>query len=442
MLLVTLAASRYAELLALGRTVTERTYADMDLPPLSRKLATLSGTRRSSVLRQLVRSLDMTEWHPGADYWADAEDGTGWVRDGKRIGIRTGQLRWESSTALHPGRWCVRFGNVPRAADCDELLLALFFPHGVHIVRHEGKFGLAKNGHRTGSQINVYGPSGIRGWTAALELFMLPKLMASGCGMLEDGVAFDHPAFISAAREVDELRALVDEPDAPQKPGEGEGRDYERRLVTSAYAGLPLHDAAPRSRAAALGRLVRAVDERLHPDALFQDPVRVNLLPGEETRVGGADGAAEAAAQAMASVSTAAATRGGWQIDCSWRRDGARVVCRSAMLLREASAGRWRFLFSKVKLADSSRGAEAAGMPPSELLLALYSPAGVHIYRHGGTLGLTRMGRATVDSGEYQIKLHATRGEADWRRALEGKLLPMLDESETCERVAFVDWAL
>ena len=117
MLITSLPASRFSALIAAGPTVTERTFADNDIHPLGRKLATLSGVRRSAILRQLVRHLDESEWHPDVEEWESA--GGGWVRGGERVAVRTAQLRWQPSSF----RWGVRFLRTPPEAVCDELLL-------------------------------------------------------------------------------------------------------------------------------------------------------------------------------------------------------------------------------------------------------------------------------------------------------------------------------
>ena len=98
-----------------------------------------------------------------------------------------------------------RFTTGPSLDPGSELILAMYCPDGVRMIRHDASFGVAKTGPvRTkvsGSQINVYGCSGIRGWRNSLELFILPKLQASGCELL-GLVPFDHPALTAAAAAI------------------------------------------------------------------------------------------------------------------------------------------------------------------------------------------------------------------------------------------------
>ena len=279
-----LQASRFSSALASGTTVTEMTYADPDLPPLARRLSLFSGARRHAILEETCRRLDMHEWHPQAAFNVDADD-CEWERDGRRVFLRTAQLRWEAPTKVHSGRWLVRFQRAPFALErTDELLLAMFCPDGVHVVRHDHRLGLAGTGLHAdallrGKQVNIYGASGIRGWRAALELFVLPKLQASGCEVLAR-VPFEHPVLCETTV------TGVSEASGP-KNEEG------RQLVDNAYYGVPLSE-APSSRRTALARLVRAVDEELlHPDATFDDEsrgiaARDGALGGDGARAAGA----------------------------------------------------------------------------------------------------------------------------------------------------------
>ena len=75
-----------------------------------------------------------------------------------------------------------------------------------------------------------------------------------------------------------------------------------------------------------------------------------------------------------------------------------------------------------------------------ELLLAIYCPRGVHIYRHDGQLGVSRTGRWNTVNG-LQIKLHGPCGEHDWRASLDERILPKLLDAPGCDELGFVDWA-
>jgi hypothetical protein len=92
-----------------------------------------------------------------------------------------------------------------------------------------------------------------------------------------------------------------------------------------------------------------------------------------------------------------------------------------------------RFQFKRAKL-DLNDG---EGLPSfDELLLALYTPAGVYFYRHDGQLGVSSVGLLTAVTG-HDIKVYGPRGERDWSAALHESILPKLDTSD-CEQLAIV----
>ena len=62
----------------------------------------------------------------------------------------------------------------------------------------------------------------------------------------------------------------------------------------------------------------------------------------------------------------------------------------------------------------------------------------VHVYRHDGRLGVSTAGKQTAASGRA-IAVVGPRNEPCWRSALDGAMLPKLEESG-CERVAEVVW--
>ena len=98
---------------------------------------------------------------------------------------------------------------------------------------------------------------------------------------------------------------------------------------------------------------------------------------------------------------------------------------------------RWRVCFANVKPA----GAEGAY---DELLLALYTPRGVYVYRHDLRLGMSTNGKATEATGRTITLGADVWGPCDvesWQSALDGAILPKLDESG-CERVAEVRGAV
>lgn len=170
------------------------------------------------------------------------------------------------------------------------------------------------------------------------------------------------------------------------------------------------------ARGALLTAMVREVDGWLHAPAAIDDP-----LPG--VRVDGR-------------------RRGAHQAAYSWRRDAVRVACKSAQFKWDRSNRCWELRFSNVKLGYTGsrpRGsALAAPREFDELLLAVYTPRALYIYRHDLLLGVTPAGKRTAVHG-HDIKLCGPRGQTEWARALDDAVLPKLDASG-CTRLAVVEW--
>ena len=179
---------------------------------------------------------------------------------------------------------------------------------------------------------------------------------------------------------------------------------------------MALSDCSGAARGNLLTAIAREVDQRLHPAAAVADP-----LPG--IRMDGK-------------------LRGSHQAVYSWRRDDARIACKGAQLKWDRASRCWEARFSNVKLGyagsrPSSGEVLARPREFDELLLALYTPRAIYVYRHDLLLGVTRAGKRTASSGHH-IKLRGPRGEEEWSSALDGTLLPMLDASG-CEPVAVIE---
>ena len=112
-----------------------------------------------------------------------------------------------------------------------------------------------------------------------------------------------------------------------------------------------------------------------------------------------------------------------------WQRDGRRVACKSAQLGWKAdSRQHWMLQFTKIKLDACD-----------ELLLAAYTPEGVHLFRHDGRAGLSTNGKSTAATGKV-ITFYGPKHERDWRVAL-GEILDKV-KAKGCRRLALVPWHL
>ena len=162
-------------------------------------LAGLSAAARGAILESLVRRVDADYLHNDADI-SNAVAGLGargrgihhtqaaydYLRDGQRIECKSAQIRWDRGMK----RWKVEFQSVKFAfkdarseGAFDELLLAMYTPLGVYIIRHDHRLGIATSGVRTacrGHHIRLSGPAHQEDWRVALEV-ILGKLKSSQC---------------------------------------------------------------------------------------------------------------------------------------------------------------------------------------------------------------------------------------------------------------------
>ena len=131
-------------------------------------------------------------------------------------------------------------------------------------------------------------------------------------------------------------------------------------------------------------------------------------------------------ARRRASCSARAATEsdgaGGWV-----------VACKSAGLKWDSSSVNWKLQFREVKLATAGERDAAF----DELLLAVHTPEGVHLFRHDLRAGVATSGKSTAATGK-QIQFVGPRNEPDWRVALGEILGKMADKG--CRPLAFVPW--
>ncbi|CAE8585313.1 unnamed protein product [Polarella glacialis] len=88
----------------------------------------------------------------------------------------------------------------------------------------------------------------------------------------------------------------------------------------------------------------------------------------------------------------------------------------------------WRFHFSEVKLKKE----DAAASEFDELLLALYTPRGIYVYRHDLKHGLSAAGVKTAISGSG-INVYGPTGGSNSSKALDAMLQKL--DSSVCQRL-------
>ena len=175
-----------------------------------------------------------------------------------------------------------------------------------------------------------------------------------------------------------------------------------RTVTASTFAGAPLasHDAGTRGKV--LTGYARRCDADEHPGAVIEDAVAGEDVNGNP--------------------------RGQNNAAYDWQRDGRRVACKSAQLVWDDSNQHWKLQFQKIK-PDAC----------DELLLAAYTPEGVHLFRHDGRAGLSTHGKSTGATGKV-ITFYGPSNEPDWRVAL-GEILEKV-KAKGCRRLALVPWHL
>lgn len=117
-----------------------------------------------------------------------------------------------------------------------------------------------------------------------------------------------------------------------------------------------------------------------------------------------------------------------------WKRDDRRIECKSSRLQWDRSKGRWKIAFSGIKLAGCLDGGRDFF---DELLLGVYTPRGVYVYRHDLVLGITSRGKDTKWSG-HQVQVYAPSHLHEWQEALDALLWKLEDSG--CQRIAWVQW--
>ena len=118
------------------------------------------------------------------------------------------------------------------------------------------------------------------------------------------------------------------------------------------------------------------------------------------------------------------------QAPYDWLRGEVRVACKSSLLRYDKSTSRWIVQFTNVRLAH---GDEPAAF--DELQLALMTPLGVYLYRHGLEAGVSTVGKRTASTG-YNIQFYGPSGEEDWEAALDQILCKI--EQQGCEQLQHI----
>lgn len=323
---------------------------------------------------------------------SSTELGFDWQRSGSgvRVACRGAQLVWN----IGSDRWEAIFSGVRvpsegASATFDELLLAIYSPLGVHVFRHDLQTGVRVKGR---DAIQLVAPRGETRWREAL-LAIQSKLSKAGCRRLLE-LPYDDPRVAAAVAAT------------------------PRPLTSAAFAYRPLAECTSAQRAKLLTSLCRRIDGQwLHPGTQLEDPPSAVVAGGRRQPKPAFE----------------------WQRgeirdpDETSPAAPVRVACKSAQLLWDLTSKYWKVQFTNVKLPLGDDRDSAF----DELLLAVYTPEGVHIFRHDLRAGVSTNGKANA-AGGYKIRFYGLRQQMDWRISLEAILSKM--EGAGCMRLAVVEF--
>ncbi|CAE8646940.1 unnamed protein product [Polarella glacialis] len=354
--LFNLQASIFHHILESADGATSSTY-------FGNKLSEISPQRRGVILESVSRAV-YAEVFPAAII-SDAVPGHrvngvrrspgqtdhDWLSDGSRVESKSGQLVWQNSSQ----RWLVAFFNI-NLASLDDLILMMYTPNKLHVIRHDLKLGLSTTGVRGKHVICLYGRRGNTSWEDAATT-ILDKLSSQG--------------------NYCEILAELDNNDAKVMDAITANSTKASALTASAYWNVPLTSMNPSNRALRIELIAQEVDRIMNPS------------------------------------STVKATE--YRAKFDWHRDDIRVECKHGQLVWNKNLNNWRCMFSGIKLALPGVRSSAHF---DDLFLALYSPRGIDIFRHAGQFGLSTNGKDTPHRG-VNVVVGGPRGLEDILLALE-----------------------
>ncbi|CAK0811699.1 unnamed protein product [Prorocentrum cordatum] len=171
------------------------------------------------------------------------------------------------------------------------------------------------------------------------------------------------------------------------------------------YQGLPLAHLIPKSRGEVLAIAARSIIADLGHADRAADPVPGRCVNGRQ--------------------------RPQHQAEYDWLCNGRRIECKSSQLQFNRSCSSWLFQFHGVKLALQAHRVQDAF---DDLVLVLYSPCRIYIYRHDLTTGLSTAGIRTSSRG-HSVTIRSAKTLC-WRTGLESILAKLDAGTNACERLA------
>ena len=353
-------------------------------------LAELSPSRRGALLQEWARQMLQQEF-PNSSI-TDADPGTcvngnrrgrtqaefDFTMDCKKVEVKSASLRWVE----RENRWrfdfnCVKFSHLsPQNKSFDVLYLVLFSPKWLHLVEHDMRTGITSNGlytRVTGHNIRIGGAQGAT-WQDSVDAILEKFCTGGDCSL------------VAKASISDSLISDL----------------WENHVDSSGqfFRGKPFSSMSPQLRGNRTEQLVLRIDQTLHPSCSFS-------VPCDELTVSGTK-------------------RGQNTASVDWIRDRKRIEVKHGKLSFCKFRRTWQCTFYHIK-EDCF----------DELLLAVYSPKGLDVFKHDGAFGMSTNGRLTGIKGK-NVNIRAPSGELDPLIGLQcivGKLV-----GNNCRHIASIVW--
>ena len=340
-------------------------------------LATMDPKRRSMVLEDWARMV------------LEEKEANCEIQDpvpGKRIdGTRRGMYHAEYDFLLNgrrveikssqlkwdaaKGVWKARFGGLKFGA-FDDLYLVIFSPEWLDLIKHDLTTGISNPGPlRQCSSSSEIQIYGKAQWPEALDTIEA-KLCEGGNSLHVDRTSIDDPA----------CKTLC---------------DCHGGYTSQFYDEVPLGCMSPQLRGLRVEKTVMEVDRRIHANSVFAEPGREYTIDGKR--------------------------RGKNMASYDWIRDEKRIEVKHSQLSFDENRRHWYCTFRGVKRNCFD-----------ELLLVIYSPRGLDIFKHDGSYALSNCGASE------EIWLRGGTRALDWPSALQ--IMEAKLESNGCPRIAQILW--
>ena len=393
---VTLEAGRFSHILEQGPSVVEEAYAE-------EALARMTEVQRGRTLQKVCMHA-MAQLFPQSTL-SQAPVGT--CINGQRrsrhqseVDFRCGQrnveckssrLHWDTSNQ----QWLARWSHIKFHAGASvihDVLLALYTPGRVDVLLHDHVFGISTSGVRTRSQGHSVQVRASRGCTPAeARNSILEKMCKRPASCMKVAAWETHDSIIlNCIRE--------------------ESGSYSHKLSEHCYRHVPLAGKSGSARGLCLQKFAFEVDSMLNPLCTFTYGVGKQELVGAQQpqRRGLARGSAD------------------------WIRNATRVEFKNSKLQWDVGRELWLVRFSGIK--QRRCGISAAF---DELWLCVYSPFGLHLFKHSGELKLSTHGVRTATDG-HVLTIAAEKHEQDIGVALKVVLSKL--ERAGCKPLAAICW--